>query len=104
MEDNNKGRKSYSADMKYKIVKEALTSKQQISEICRKYDIPTSVFYRWQEHFLEGAKEALENGKTGPSVSELRKISNLEQENLKLKNVIAEITSENIDFKKKFSV
>lgn len=102
MEDS-KARKTYSAEMKYKIVKEALTTDQQVSDVCRKYGVPTSVFYRWQEHFLDGAKEALEKGKAGPSSAELRKISNQEQEILKLKSVIAEITSENIDFKKKFS-
>jgi transposase-like protein len=89
--------------MKFKIVKEALTTDQGVTAICKKYGVPTSVFYRWQELFLDGAKESMERGKNAPSNAELRRISQLEQENKKLKDVVAEITSENIDFKKKFS-
>ena len=101
--EKNKERKHYSAETKYKIVKEALTTDQSISEICRKYNIGVSLFYKWQDHFLEGAKAALENGKVSPNVVEQRKIESLEVENNKLKGVIAEITSENIDLKKKFT-
>ena len=100
---NDNQRKQYSAEMKFKIVKEALTTDQQVSEVCRKYGVPTSVFYRWQELFFSSAKEGLERGKAGPTQAELRKIANLEQENGRLKGVIAEIASENIAFKKKFS-
>jgi len=102
--EKGKERKHYSAESKYKIVKEALTTDQSISEICCKYNIGASLFYKWQEHFFEGAKVALENGKVSPSAVEQRKIESLEGENNKLKGVIAEITSENIDLKKKFSI
>ncbi len=91
-------RKQYSAEMKFKIVKEALTTDQQITEVCKKYGITTGVFYRWQEQFFSGAKDGLSHNNGGPSQAELRKIGNLEKENERFKGVIAEIASENIDF------
>ena len=103
--DNGKTteRKQYSAEMKFKIIKEALTTDQQITEVCKKYGITTGVFYRWQEQFFSGAKDGLAHSNKGPSQAETRKILSQEQEIGRLKDVIAEITSENIGFKKKFS-
>lgn len=71
-----------------------------MSEICKKYGVSSSLFYHWQETFLDGAREGYEKGAGKPSSAELRRISTLEKENDKMKGVIAEITAENIDFKK----
>lgn len=103
MENNDNGRKHFSAEMKFKIVKEALTTDQSITEVCKKYGVAVSVFYRWQEHFFSGAKEGLTQSKAGPTAAEQRKISLLEQENQRLKGVIAEVITENVEFKKKLS-
>lgn len=97
-------RRQYSAEQKYKIVKEALTTDQQVTEVCRKYGVGVSLFYKWQEQFLSGARSGLERGKTSPSSLELRKLESLEKDNTRMKDVIAEITAENIEFKKKFSI
>ncbi len=104
MSENQKdpSRKVYSAEAKYKIIKEALTTDQGVTEICRKYGIAVSLFYKWQEQFFSGAKSALENGPAkGLSTAEHRELTELKNENSKMKDVIAEITAENIGFKKK---
>ncbi len=96
-----KERNHYTPEQKYKIVKEALTTDTPISEICRKYGISSGNFYKWQDLFFEGALEGL-NRKNGVMTSaEKRRVESLEKENTRMKDVIAEITSENIEFKKK---
>lgn len=103
MEDN-KTRKTYTAEAKYKIVKEALTTDQGTTGVCRKYGIAPSLFYKWQEAFFKGARLALEPGAAtakGLTSQEQRELTELKNDNSKMKDVIAEITAENISFKKK---
>lgn len=99
--DNGNARKQYSSEQKFKIVKEALTTDQSVSEVCRKYGVGTAQFYRWQEVFFDSALEGFERRKKGVSVGEARAVEALRLENARMKDVIAEITAENIGFKKK---
>jgi transposase-like protein len=95
-------RRKFTPDQKFKIVKEALTTDTTIADVCKKYDVVVSQFYRWQDAFFEGALNGLERKKSGPvSTSEQRKIEQLEKDNLRMKDVIAEIASENITIKKR---
>lgn len=93
-------RRQFTAERKYRIVKEKLTTDQSVSEICKKYDISSALYYRWQEQFLESAKEGLERGGGGPSKSEHRQIERQGRELDRMKTVIAELSAENIDLKK----
>ena len=99
---NSEERRVFTAEFKFKVVKEVLTTDQSISEVCKKYGIGTNIYYRWQDQFFSGAKESLKNPKEGATKAELRKIEKLEAENNRMKSVIAEVIAENIDFKKKF--
>lgn len=95
-------RRTFTAEQKFKIVKEALTTDTTIADICKKYDVVVSQYYRWQDAFFEGALNGLERKKSGSvSTVEQRKISQLENDNRRMKDVIAEITSENITIKKR---
>ncbi|HOT32800.1 MAG TPA: transposase [Petrotogaceae bacterium] len=99
--DEKDSRRRYSPEQKFKIIKEQLTTKTSISQICEKYDISATNFYRWQDEFFEGALQGLQRAKDGPTKAELRKIEALEKDNNRMKDVISEIISENIIFKKK---
>ena len=104
-EDQNSGRKRYSPEEKFKIVKEQLTTKTSVSEICKKYGIPPNNFYNWQENFFSGAMAGFEK-KRGPQASTAKsdaRAEQLESEVNRMKDVIAEITAENVAFKKKQS-
>lgn len=104
-EDQNNGRKRYSPEEKFKIVKEQLTTKTSVSEICKKYGISPGNFYSWQENFFAGAMAGFEK-KRGPQASTAKadqRADELEKENTRMKDVIAEITAENVAFKKKQS-
>lgn len=104
MENTNSSetRRQFTAEQKFKIIKEQMTTKSSVSEICKKYDIGASAFYRWQEQFLSGALDAFKQSKSGPSRAELRKIEELEKSSSRMKSVIAEIIAENIELKKNF--
>jgi transposase len=95
-------RRTFTPEQKFKIVKEALTTDTTIADVCKKYDVVVSQYYRWQDAFFDGALNGLERKKNGPvSTSEQRKIEQLEKDNLRMKDVIAEIAAENVTIKKR---
>lgn len=86
------------------IVKEALTTDVGVSGVCRKHGISAALFYQWREKFFEGALEGFKRGKNCPSSLEQRKLESQEKEIGRMKDVIAEITSENITLKKRLGI
>lgn len=53
-------------------------------EICRKLGVTEQSFYRWKRKFV------------GMGVTELRRLKELERENQKLKQLVADLTLESI--------
>ena len=51
-----------------------------VAEICRKLGIAEATFYRWKKHFA------------GMGVAEIRRLKQLEEENRRLKQVVADLT------------
>ncbi len=51
-----------------------------VTEVCRKLGISEQTFYRWKRKFA------------GMGVAELRRLKQLEQENKKLKQLVADLT------------
>lgn len=101
MEQNqDKSRRHYTPDQKFKIVKEQMTTRTSVSEICKKYDISPAGFYRWQEQFLKAALEGFKKPESGPTKAELRKIEDQEKKIQRMQSIISDIVSENVDLKK----
>jgi transposase-like protein len=101
MEQNqDRQRRHFSPDQKFKIIKEQMTSKSSVSEICKKYDISPTAFYKWQEKFLKSALDGFKKSDDGPTKAEVRKIEELEKKNTRMQSVITEIVQENIELKK----
>lgn len=48
-------RRRFSAEKKAEILREHYKNKLAITEICSKYGINPSIFYRWEKQLLEGA-------------------------------------------------
>lgn len=96
--------KHYSGEFKYKVVKEALTTDNSISEVCKRHGIGTNIYYKWQEIFFSSALAGLSGEYGQENKVGSQKVLKLEQENLKLKTAVSELVSENIEFKKKFLV
>lgn len=101
-QSQDKPRRFLTPDQKFKIVKEQMMTKTSVAEICKKYGMVPSAFYRYQEQFLNGALEAFKNPKDGPTKSEIRKIQSQEGEISRMRTVISEIIFENVDLKKRY--
>lgn len=102
-EQNQANRKRFSSEEKFKIIKEHLTTKTAISELCRKYGMTPASFYAWQEQFFEAALTGFDR-KRGPKESTAKSDEReqaMEAEIHRMREVIAEITAENVAFKKK---
>ena len=92
-------RKAYKPEEWMKIVMEGLSGAIQISELCRKYDIGSARFYYWKDQLVNSAHEIFEN--RGRKRDENQITAEKDLEISRLKDVIAEITQENLEIKKK---
>lgn len=96
----DKPRRQFTPDQKFKIIKEQMTTKTSVTEICKKYDISAGNFYKWQEKFLRAALDGFKRSDDGPTKAELRKIDEQEKKIQKMQSAITEIVQENIELKK----
>lgn len=73
-------RRKIDPEVKMAAVLEALRGESTIAEICRKYQISETLFYRWRDKFLEAGKQGLtdRNG-TGADASDKARIYELER-------------------------
>jgi len=89
-EVRRKTRRLFTSEQKILIVMEAMRGEISVAEICRKYGIANTLFYKWNKEFMEAGKKRLhgdtERQATSDEVTELRK------ENQQLKVVLAELT------------
>src|SRR3989304_2762571 len=95
-----KNRRKWIPKDKLRIVLETLQSEAKLSEICRREGLSPTLVYQWRKQLLSSA-EALYTTKR--EAREDRRMEKLSVENTRMKNVIAEITAENLDLKKTLS-
>lgn len=93
-------RKYFTVEEKFKIIKEYLTTKTAMTEICKKYGINASQFYRWQELFFAGAKVGLESKRTPSVQAGSVDLEAQERELKRLRDVVMELAAENVTLKK----
>ena len=98
--------KRHKPEEKYQIIKEFLTSKGAltVSDVCKKHNITTSLFYQWQEQYLQGALDRFKNPPhKKKQEAEVRKLERLDAELKRKDQIIAEVVSENLQLKKNLS-
>ncbi|WP_291066670.1 MULTISPECIES: transposase [unclassified Empedobacter] len=83
----NNTRRIFSAEQKILIVMEALRAETSVAELCRKYSISQSQFYKWNKEFLEAGKKRLSGDITREATSD--DVSDLRKENMRLKDILA---------------
>ena len=95
-------RRYLTAKEKFAIVKEQLTTKVGVTEICKKYAIVVSQYYRWQEQFFEGALQGLETSKRNgaEAIQVVKQIEDQKREIERMREVVLEIAAENVQLKK----
>jgi len=74
-------RKRFSFEEKFSIILESFTNEISVQDICRKYGISQTIFYKWRDQFLEGAKKGLMNRRdqrqTNPDKARIEELEKL---------------------------
>jgi transposase len=97
-EIRRKTRRKFSPEEKIRIALEGLRGEESISEICRREGITSSLYYRWSKAFLEAGKKRLK-GDTEREATTVE-VASLRQENVELKQLVAELSLKNRILKK----
>ena len=84
-----KTRRVFTAEQKILVVMEALRAETSIAELCRKYAIQESTFYKWNKKFIEAGKKRLSGDTTREATSD--EVALLREENRKLKETVADL-------------
>jgi len=87
----------FSTEEKVRIVVDGMRYPEGITGLCRQVGISRSTYYHWQRTLLEKGKEGLvfrRNGKSDPQKAKLL------QENQRLKELVANLSVENLVLKK----
>lgn len=92
-------RRVWSASEKLRIVLAGLDGAAEISELCRREGINPTLYYGWKRQLLGSAAKVFGEQDRKASAKEER----LAAENAKLKSVVVEITTENLELKKGLS-
>jgi len=96
-------RKKYTPEMKLRVLEEARQPGVEVSEVCRRYGITSSMFYRWEAQMREGARNGLAETNSRGERAAQAEIARLKAELAKKNDVIAELTEALIQEKKGLS-
>ena len=92
-------RRKWTAQEKLRIVLTCMQPGVEVSEVCRREGINPTMYYTWKKRLLASAKAIFEEK---PKQRDLER-ERTERELTRMKDVIAEITAENLDLKKTLS-
>jgi transposase len=96
----NKNRTHYSPEQKVSIIKQHLLEKIPVSDLCDKYGLQPTVFYRWQKQFFENGAAAFQRQAPSKSNGLERKVEALEQKLTQKNEVLSELMEEHVALKK----
>ena len=90
-------RRKFSSEEKIHIFLEGSKGEESIITICRREGITPALYHRWSSDFLEARKKKLQ----GDNQREVNtdEVDQLRKENQNLKEVVAELTLDNLDLK-----
>ena len=95
-----KNRTSYTAQEKVVILRKHLLEKIPISDICERYELRPTVFYRWQKQFFEKGAVALETKYKSKEAKKDRQIKELTQKIQNKNEVVSELMEAHLRLKK----
>jgi transposase len=98
MSQNGQRRKWTAAD-KLRIVLAGMQPNVEVAELCRREGINPTQYYGWRKQLLSSATKVFDGREMKRSASEDKK----EAELRRMKDVVAEITAENLELKKGLS-
>jgi transposase len=93
-------RRRWTASEKLRLVLAGLDGSVEISELCRREGINPTQYYGWKKQLLGSAARVFAEGRESKPTAQQQR---LESDLRRAKDVIAEITAENLDLKKGLS-
>ena len=96
-----KTRRRFTAEQKVRILREHLVNQVKISELAEKHMVHPSVIRKWKKELFEGALDIF-SGKHKNKRAKNSKEAKLEQKVATMQEVITEITTENLQLRKKY--
>ena len=94
-----KKRRRWTATEKLRIVLAGMQDEVEISELCRREGINPTMYYGWRKKLLSSATRVFDETCKKQDAQQQRAARELSR----MKDVIAEITAENLELKKTFS-
>lgn len=95
-------RRRWTPEEKLRLVLESLQSDQKVAELCRREGLSPTQVYEWRKQLIGSAKEIFAD-KRGQRKGEDPRIARQAAELQRMKDVVAEITAENLVLKKTLS-
>jgi transposase len=92
-------RRKWSAADKLRIVLAGMQPNVEVSDLCRREGINPTQYYGWKKQLQSSAAKIFDAATAKPSAREERQAEELRR----LKDVVAEITAENLELKKGLS-
>jgi transposase len=91
-------RRRFTPEEKVRILIEGIRGELPVSVLCRREGIGTNVYYKWLKDFMEAGKGRLK----GDTLREANRaeVETLKQENQRLKELVAQLSVENLVLKK----
>ena len=91
-------RRKFTPEEKVRIVIEGIRGEITVSALCRREGINTGVYYKWLKDYMEAGKSRLK----GDTIRDANKaeVEALKRENARLKELVAELSVENLVLKK----
>lgn len=92
-------RRRWTAQEKLRIVLTCMQPGVDVSEVCRREGLHPTMYYQWKKKLMASATQIFEER---PKQRDLER-ERSERELARMKDVVAEITAENLDLKKTLS-
>jgi transposase-like protein len=105
-ESIQRSRRVFTPEQKATILRRHLADKVPVSDLCDEYQLQPSLFYLWQRQALENLTAALQDGRTQrgavqTAIADRERIAALEAKLAGKDRIIAEVSEEYLDLKKK---
>jgi len=90
-------KRNWTPEEKMQIVLEGMRGDATVAEVCRRHGISATLYYEWKDKVMNSAGEIFKHGNGKPDHEKEKMQARLNR----LESVIAEITSENLEMKKR---
>jgi transposase len=94
-------RRKFPAEEKIRILLEGIRAERSVAELCRREGIHPTVYYHWLKDFMEAGKARMRGDSLRDATT--AEVGHLRGENERLKQLVAELSLQNLTLKKSLS-